>query len=97
MRTEPGCCCQSGRTTSPRLLGHQFTGKLGWIVPGTILALMPKCPVCFAAWFAVFTGMGISITAATYLRTFAIVASSLLLFAMVALFLFRQLERVRQH
>jgi hypothetical protein len=44
-----------------------------WLLPGTILALIPKCPICFAAYVAVGTGIGLSVTAASYLRTGLIV------------------------
>lgn len=43
-------------------------GVLIWLLPGTVLALMPKCPACLAAYVAVATGLGVSIPLATGLR-----------------------------
>ena len=43
-------------------------GTVGWIIPGGLLVLLPKCPACLVIWLAVVSGIGISLTTATYLR-----------------------------
>ena len=47
---------------------RKTAGKSGWLLPGILLVLMPKCPICFAAYIALVTGISIPITAAAWLR-----------------------------
>jgi len=45
----------------------------GWIVPGAILSMLPKCPVCPAADLMMVTRISISVVAAVSLRAFLVV------------------------
>ncbi len=73
----PGACCCGPRAPdeSPALplrsdasIGRRAMELAGWLIPGTLLAFFPKCPLCVAGYVALATGLGISLTAATYLR-----------------------------
>jgi hypothetical protein len=48
------------------------------------LALIPKCPLCVAAYFLCLTGMGISISAAATLR-WGVMGASIVVLAWLAL------------
>jgi hypothetical protein len=62
-------CCQSKPRAdggvarrSPRL--RRLRELAGVLLPGTLLALMPKCPMCLAAYVALGTGFTLSYTSA---------------------------------
>jgi hypothetical protein len=61
-------CCDaaSGRPTPAR--ARRAREVLAWALPGAALVLAPKCPACLAAHVALWTGLGLSLSAATYLR-----------------------------
>lgn len=46
-----------------------------WIGPGAVLFLVPKCPVCLAAYIAFGTGIAISVVVADFVRVAAIIIS----------------------
>ena len=39
-----------------------------WLFPAAMLALIPKCPLCVAAYVALFTGIGISVSTARWIQ-----------------------------
>ena len=58
-------CANHSRLQS---LKRRFRNFGEWLVPSVLLVLVPKCPMCIAAYIALGAGIGISVTAATYLR-----------------------------
>lgn len=44
-----------------------------WLFPATLLALLPKCPMCVAAYVALFTGIGISVATARSIQILLLV------------------------
>ncbi len=81
-------CCkvQTGRRPQRRWWG----GTSGCMGSGALLVLLPKCPMCIAAYLTLWTGAGVAMHFATYLRPMAAI-----LFCTSALFLAARFVAVR--
>lgn len=86
--TAPHCC--EGRGGAARTGVRRVVAAAEWAAPAALLALLPKCPMCVAAYVSLATGVTLSVAAAAYLRV-GLVALSL---AMLALLTFRLACRV---
>jgi hypothetical protein len=63
----------SGGGKRPAGLLRRAWESVQWLFPATVLVLMPKCPLCVAAYVALFTGIGISVTAARWIQILMLV------------------------
>jgi hypothetical protein len=61
-------CCEA--ETSPPRRGLKIAGT---VIPAAVLVLLPKCPACIAAYLAIGTGIGVTISTAAHLRTLLLV------------------------
>ncbi len=68
-------------------------GAVEWGTPIALLALMPKCPGCVAAYVLLFTGIGVSFSAAQTLRWTMIAACVAVLTWLVGRAAYRRLAR----
>ena len=73
-------CCHAQKESKPQRA--RWRGVGGITGSGALLLLMPKCPMCIAAYFALWTGASVAMPIATRLRPMleiAFAASALLL------------------
>ena len=61
-----GQCCTGGRP--PRRLARRLSAAAASVVPAAVLVLLPKCPLCLAAWLTFSTGMAFSAAGAAWVR-----------------------------
>ncbi len=48
--------------------GRRGMTLAAWAVPGALLAVLPKCPACLAAYIALWTGIGLTVPVVSALR-----------------------------
>uniref|UniRef100_Q01N71 Uncharacterized protein n=1 Tax=Solibacter usitatus (strain Ellin6076) TaxID=234267 RepID=Q01N71_SOLUE len=64
------CCTGGGRR---RRLARRCVSAAASVLPGAALVLLPKCPLCVAAWLTVITGIGVPVAAAGHVRELIVV------------------------
>ncbi len=64
---------KSGERKRPAGLIGRAWRSIQWLFPATLLVLMPKCPLCVAAYVAFFTGVGVSVSTARWIRILMLV------------------------
>ena len=47
---------------------HRAWRSIQWLFPVALLVLMPKCPLCVAAYVAMSTGIGITVSTARWIQ-----------------------------
>jgi hypothetical protein len=60
-------CC-TGEVPPSRRLARRLSAGAASLLPGAVLVLLPKCPLCLAAWLTVISGTAVSATVAARLR-----------------------------
>lgn len=77
-------CCEVAVKRRPSTWTGRTGELLAWALPGALLALMPKCPACVAAYVALWTGVGLPFAAASWLRWTLLVVCAASLFFLFA-------------
>ena len=86
-------CCDAVSDRKTPTLVRRVREIFAWVLPSAILVLAPKCPACLAAHVTIWTGLGLSLSTATHLRTSLVILSVALLLCLVV----QCLWRVRGH
>jgi hypothetical protein len=71
------CCCQGGAPRSPAPTRRGWEVAAGALSIG-VWAFLPKCPMCLAAYVALWTGLGLSFAATAYLHWSLLILSGVL-------------------
>jgi hypothetical protein len=89
-------CCSRGKSAAPTNRAPTWARRTlsfaEWALPVTALALVPKCPACLAGYILLFTGLGLSLSAAAAVR-WAIIGACAVMLALLLFKLLIQLAR----
>jgi hypothetical protein len=66
----PQCC--TGERPSRRL-ARRLSAAGASLLPGAVVVLLPKCPICLAAWLTVISGTAVSAAGAARMRGLIVV------------------------
>ena len=80
-------CCDAASDRDTATWMRRVRDVSAWVLPSVGLVLLPKCPACLAAYVALWTGIGLPLSTATWLRW-------VLLFLCVASLLFLIVRRL---
>ena len=77
----PLCNLESVSTPSEVKRSAGFLGRavgrawrsVQWVFPAALLVVVPKCPLCVAAYIALFTGVGVSVSTARWIQILMVV------------------------
>jgi hypothetical protein len=83
-------CCNAASDQKTSTGMRRAREVFAWALPSAVLALVPKCPVCLAAYVTLWTGLGLSLSTATYLRWVVL----LLCVASLLFLIVRRLDRI---
>ena len=61
-------CCRARHTAAGIPPRCRWLKAAGCVLPGSIAILLPKCPLCVAAWIAAATGVALPAVLAGSLR-----------------------------
>jgi hypothetical protein len=61
-------CCDAAKGRQTPTWVRRVREMFAWVLPSAILVMVPKCPACLAAHVMLWTGLGLSLSIATYLR-----------------------------
>jgi threonine/homoserine/homoserine lactone efflux protein len=86
------CCAQRGGLPP---LARRLSEAAASMLPGLGLVLLPKCPLCLAAWLTIATGVAVSAAVAAWIHGL-IVAFGVAVVAFVAVQMIRRRERARE-